>query len=80
MTVHDAVPVFRKIKEELDVPIVTDFHESWQAEILSECVDILQIPAFLCRQTDMLVSASKTGLTVNIKIVTGKHLILLLSF
>lgn len=67
LSVQDAVPVFRKIKEELDVPIVTDFHESWQAEVLAECVDILQIPAFLCRQTDMLVAAAKTGLTVNIK-------------
>ena len=65
--IDKAVEIFKKIKEKIDVPILTDFHESWQAEILSECVDILQVPAFLCRQTDMLVAASNTQCVVNIK-------------
>jgi|TARA_B110000977_G_scaffold201355_1_gene295541 2-dehydro-3-deoxyphosphooctonate aldolase (KDO 8-P synthase) len=65
--IDTANKVFRKIKSELDVPITTDFHESWQAEILKDNVDLLQIPAFLCRQTDMLISAAKTGRPVNVK-------------
>ena len=59
--------VFEKIKSELGVPITTDFHESWQAELLKDNVDLLQIPAFLCRQTDMLVAAAKTGRPINVK-------------
>lgn len=47
--------------------VLTDIHEAWQAERAAECVDILQIPAFLCRQTDLLVAAGRTGRTVNIK-------------
>lgn len=47
--------------------VTTDIHEAWQAERAAECVDILQIPAFLCRQTDLLVAAGRTGRTVNIK-------------
>lgn len=65
--IDDAVSIFKKVKEETGVPILTDFHESWQAEILSECVDVLQIPAFLCRQTDMITAAAKTGCVINIK-------------
>lgn len=56
-----------EIGERLDVPVVTDMHEPWQAERLAEAVDLLQIPAFLCRQTDLLVAASKTGKPLNIK-------------
>ena len=56
-----------KIKEEFEVPIVTDFHESNQASEVAKVADVLQIPAFLCRQTDMLTSAAKTGKIVNIK-------------
>ncbi|MBR1776174.1 3-deoxy-8-phosphooctulonate synthase [bacterium] len=56
-----------KIKEEFKVPIVTDIHLPEQAEIVAEVADILQIPAFLCRQTDLLVAAAKTGKIVNIK-------------
>ena len=63
----EAIDMFREIKSQVDVPILTDFHESWQAEKLKDVIDVLQIPAFLCRQTDMLVCASKTGLPVNIK-------------
>lgn len=57
----------REIGERLDVPVVTDMHEPWQAERLAEAVDLLQIPAFLCRQTDLLVAASRTGKPLNIK-------------
>ena len=63
----EAIDMFREIKSEANVSILTDFHESWQAEKLKDVVDVLQIPAFLCRQTDMLVCASKTGLPVNVK-------------
>lgn len=63
----EAIDMFREIKNGVDVPILTDFHESWQAEKLKDVVDVLQIPAFLCRQTDMLVEAAKTGLPVNVK-------------
>ncbi len=55
------------VKEKFSLPILTDIHESWQAEPVAEVADCLQIPAFLCRQTDLLVAASKTGKTVNIK-------------
>lgn len=66
-SIDDAVNMFGEIKSKVDVPILTDFHESWQAEILKDVIDVLQIPAFLCRQTDMLISASKTGLPINVK-------------
>ena len=56
-----------KVKEKYDLPIVTDIHTPEQAEKVAEVADILQIPAFLCRQTDLLVAAAKTGKIVNIK-------------
>jgi 2-dehydro-3-deoxyphosphooctonate aldolase (KDO 8-P synthase) len=56
-----------RIKETLKVPLVTDIHEPWQAEVVSKVVDVLQIPAFLCRQTDLLVSAAATGKILNVK-------------
>ncbi len=59
--------ILESIKKELDVPIVTDIHEPFQAEIVKEVADIIQIPAFLCRQTDLLVAAAKTDKIVNIK-------------
>ena len=55
------------VKAKFGLKILTDIHESWQAQPVSEVADVLQIPAFLCRQTDLLVSAAKTGKTVNIK-------------
>ena len=55
------------IKEELGVPVVTDIHESYQAEPVAKVADILQIPAFLCRQTDLLHAAAQTGRVVNVK-------------
>ena len=55
------------VKSTFGLNILTDIHESWQAQPVSEVVDVLQIPAFLCRQTDLLVAAAQTGKTVNIK-------------
>ena len=62
-----SLPVFDKIKKELDLPILTDVHTPEQCEIVSKHVEVLQIPAFLCRQTDLLVAAAKTGKVINIK-------------
>ncbi len=59
--------ILASLKKELKVPIITDVHESWQVEKVAEVADILQIPAFLCRQTDLLVAAAKTGKAVNVK-------------
>lgn len=56
-----------RIKREYGLPVITDIHEPWQAEPVAEVADILQIPAFLCRQTDLLVAAAKTGKIVNVK-------------
>ena len=56
-----------QIKAELGAPILTDIHEPWQAAPVAEVADVLQIPAFLCRQTDLLVAAAKTGRAVNVK-------------
>jgi 2-dehydro-3-deoxyphosphooctonate aldolase (KDO 8-P synthase) len=55
------------IKEKYGLILLTDIHESWQAEAVGEICDVIQIPAFLCRQTDLLVAAARTGKTVNIK-------------
>lgn len=55
------------VKAKYGLPLLTDIHESWQARAAGEVVDVLQIPAFLCRQTDLLVEAARTGKTVNIK-------------
>jgi 2-dehydro-3-deoxyphosphooctonate aldolase (KDO 8-P synthase) len=59
--------ILRRVKKELDVPIVTDVHESSQCAEVASVVDVLQIPAFLCRQTDLLVAAARTGKAVKIK-------------
>lgn len=59
--------VLAAIKSEFGVPVLTDIHESWQAKPVAEVVDVLQIPAFLCRQTDLLLSAAETGRVVNVK-------------
>lgn len=61
------IELLKKVKNELNVKICTDIHESWQAKPVAEVADIIQIPAFLCRQTDLLVAAGKTGKIVNIK-------------
>lgn len=62
-----ALPVFAEVKEKFGFPILTDIHENEQCAIAAEVVDVLQIPAFLCRQTDLLVAAAKTGKPVNVK-------------
>jgi len=64
---EEGLRILEKVKKELELPIVTDIHESYQAKPVSEVADILQIPAFLCRQTDLLVEAAKTDKIVNIK-------------
>jgi len=61
------IEMLLKIKERFRLPLITDIHESYQAAMVGEVVDILQIPAFLCRQTDLLIAAAKTGKIVNIK-------------
>jgi len=62
-----ALRILEKVKTTFDVPVVTDIHSAEEAEMAATYVDILQIPAFLCRQTDILVAAAKTGKVVNIK-------------
>ncbi len=62
-----SLPVFDKIKNDVGVPVLTDVHTIEQCEIVSKHVDVLQIPAFLCRQTDLLVAAAKTGKIINVK-------------
>ena len=64
---EEGLKILADIKSRLNVPIVTDIHETIQAEAVGEVVDIIQIPAFLCRQTDLLESAAKTGKVVNVK-------------
>lgn len=59
--------ILQRVKDEVDVPILTDIHESYQAAIVADVVDILQIPAFLCRQTDLLLAAAATGRAINVK-------------
>jgi len=63
----EGLRILAKIKSDLNLPVLTDIHEAAHAELAGEVVDILQIPAFLARQTDLLVAAGKTGKTVNIK-------------
>ncbi len=62
-----ALKILAKVSKEFGVPTVTDIHESHEAALAAEYVDVLQIPAFLCRQTDLLIAAAKTGKTVNVK-------------
>jgi len=59
--------ILAAIREEFDVPVLTDIHEPWQAKPVAEVVDVLQIPAFLCRQTDLLIAAAETGRAINVK-------------
>ena len=62
-----ALPIFAEIRESIGVPVLTDVHEREQCAAIAEAVDVLQIPAFLCRQTDLLVAAAETGRVVNVK-------------
>ncbi len=63
----DALPIFAEIRETLGLPVLTDVHENDQCARAAEAVDVLQIPAFLCRQTDLLLAAAATGKVVNVK-------------
>ena len=62
-----SLPVFDKIKKDLKIPVLTDVHSEEQCSLVSKHVDIIQIPAFLCRQTDLLISAAKTNKIINVK-------------
>jgi 2-dehydro-3-deoxyphosphooctonate aldolase (KDO 8-P synthase) len=63
----EALPIFAEIRSTLGLPVLTDVHENEQCARAAEAVDVLQIPAFLCRQTDLLVAAARTGKVVNVK-------------
>ncbi len=65
--IKDGLSMLAKIKEQYGLKILTDIHEAWQAQEAGKIADVLQIPAFLCRQTDLLVAAAKTGRVINIK-------------
>jgi 2-dehydro-3-deoxyphosphooctonate aldolase (KDO 8-P synthase) len=65
--IDQALPIFADLRKRLDVAILTDVHEREQCSEVAEVVDVLQIPAFLCRQTDLLIAAAKTGKVVNVK-------------
>ncbi len=62
-----ALPIFAEIRDTLKVPVLTDVHEAEQCARVAQAVDVLQIPAFLCRQTDLLIAAAQTGKAVNVK-------------
>ena len=64
---EQALPIFSEIRDKLKVPVLTDVHDAEQCARAASVVDILQIPAFLCRQTDLLQAAAKTGKTINVK-------------
>ncbi|WP_414552544.1 3-deoxy-8-phosphooctulonate synthase [Anabaena sp. CCY 0017] len=64
--------ILQKVKQEVGVPVLADIHESHQAALVAEVVDVIQIPAFLCRQTDLLLAAAATGRAINVK--KGQHL------
>ena len=67
MGLEKSLPIFDKIRKEIGLPVLTDVHTAEQCSLVSKHVDILQIPAFLCRQTDLLIAAAKTGKIINIK-------------
>ena len=67
MGLENSLPIFDKIRKEIGLPVLTDVHTAEQCEIVKDHVDVLQIPAFLCRQTDLLIAAAKTGKIINVK-------------
>jgi 2-dehydro-3-deoxyphosphooctonate aldolase (KDO 8-P synthase) len=67
MGLEAALPIFADLRSELGLPVLTDVHETQQCAELAPVIDVLQIPAFLCRQTDLLIAAAKTGRVVNVK-------------
>ncbi len=64
---EESLPIFAEIRETWGCPVITDVHEASQCAIVAQAVDVLQIPAFLCRQTDLLLAAGKTGKAINVK-------------
>jgi 2-dehydro-3-deoxyphosphooctonate aldolase (KDO 8-P synthase) len=64
---EEGLKIFEAVKAEFGVPILTDVHEPWQANLVAEVVDVLQLPAFLARQTDLVVALAKTGKVINVK-------------
>ena len=64
---EQSLPIFDKIRKEFDIPILTDVHNSEQCSVVAPHADVLQIPAFLCRQTDLLIAAANTGKIINVK-------------
>ena len=67
MGLEASLPVFAEIRETTGLPVLTDIHTAEQAKIAAQAADVLQIPAFLCRQTDLLIAAAETGKTINVK-------------
>ncbi|HET7680681.1 MAG TPA: 3-deoxy-8-phosphooctulonate synthase [Xanthobacteraceae bacterium] len=67
MGLEQALPIFAEIREKLQLPVLTDVHEAAQCAQVAPAVDVLQIPAFLCRQTDLLIAAAQTGRAINVK-------------
>lgn len=65
--IEKGLEVFADLRREFGLPVLTDVHESWQCAEVAKAVDVLQIPAYLCRQTDLLIAAAKTGLAINVK-------------
>ena len=65
--IDEGLRILKKVKDSFGLKICTDIHEPWQAEDVSKVADIIQIPAFLCRQTDLLIAAAKTGKVINVK-------------
>lgn len=65
--IAEGMRILEKVKDELGLKVATDIHEPWQAEVVAKVCDLIQIPAFLCRQTDLLVAAAKTGKLINVK-------------
>lgn len=65
--IEEGLRILKRVKDTYGLKIATDIHEPWQAEKVAEVVDLIQIPAFLCRQTDLLVAAAKTGKLINVK-------------
>lgn len=64
---EESLPIFAEIRETWGCPVITDVHEPYQCDVVAQAVDVLQIPAFLCRQTDLLLAAGKTGKAINVK-------------
>ena len=64
---EEGLNILKRIRSDLNIPVITDVHESWQCSLVGNVVDVIQIPAFLCRQTDLLIAAAKTGKVINVK-------------